>query len=200
MKKTLFAVLLVCMLAACAPAVTSIPTAAFTLAQPTSSPMLEFTLIPATSTPTQITIPIITPDLTQLEKWKEYEDALGMVILKDIESVLCEWEILGQSDKEVYVWAVCMGTFLIGNINPNFPTSSIPAVIHLEENGAVQSVKIPGGGTDYASDIHKMFPFNVQERIFGRLINFQKLTEHLRWRQEHPEEPPLIILSATPMP
>jgi len=141
-----------------------------------------------------------------MERWKEYEDALATALFppkyipQSPSEFLCEWEILGRADQEVYVWAVCMSIFSAG-VNTGLPYGgSIPAVIHIGIDGTVQSVEIPGGGTDYASDIRRMFPLDAQERIFGHLINFQELTDHLSWRRENPEELPLIVLSATPIP
>jgi hypothetical protein len=61
-------------------------------------------------------------------------------------------------------------------------------------------VEVPGGGSNYASDIRQMFPPEAQEKYFDGLIQFQELTDHLSWRREHPEEPPLIVLEVTPMP
>lgn len=157
------------------------------------------TFIPVTITPsplpTQPTIPIITPDPIQVERWKEYQTALAKSFLSYLppEEVICEWEILGQSDQVIYVWAICMGTIGIG-------TLADPAVIHIGIDGSVQSVEIPGGGMRYAADIREMFAPDAQEKYFGRLIHFQELTDHLQWRREHLEEPPLIVLSATPMP
>jgi len=179
------------------PLPTKIPVS--TVVSPTPVPTL--TLIPVTFTPSplpaQPVIPIITPDPIQLERWKEYEDALRRIILKDVESVLCEWEILGRSDREVYVWAVCMSIFSV--VNTGLPYhAEMPAVIHIGADGAIQGVEIPG--IHYAADIRRMFPPDAQERYFEGLIHFQELTDHLRWRREHPEEPPLIVLSATPTP
>jgi len=181
------------------PTETSIPTV---VSLPTS------TLIPVTITPsplpTQPTIPIITPDPIQVERWKEYEDALAIALFppkyipQSPSEFLCEWEILGRSDQEVYVWAVCMSIFSAG-VNSGLPYhAEIPAVIHIGADGVVQNVEIPGGGSSYASDIRRMFPPEAQEKYFEGLIHFQELRDHLRWRREHPEEPPLIVLSATP--
>jgi hypothetical protein len=78
--------------------------------------------------------------------------------------------------------------------------AEMPSVIYVGTDGTVQSVEVPRGGTHYASDIREMFPTAAQERYFGKLIPFQELTDHLRWRREHPEELPLIVLSATPTP
>ena len=144
--------------------------------------------------PTQLIVPMIIPNSIQLERWKEYQIALAKLLLSSLppEEVLCEWEILGQSEQDVYVWATCRGIG-IGGLED-------PAVIHLGIDGAVQSVEIPGPGTHYAADIRKMFPTNIQDMIFGHTINYQQLSAHLKWRLDHPKEPPLIVLSATPIP
>jgi hypothetical protein len=141
----------------------------------------------------------------QVERWREYETALAQKLFPSSfipGEFLCEWELLGRSEQEVYVWAVCMSIFSVGDIGPY--GGSNPAVINVDASGVIQSIEVPGGGTSYASDIHQMFPLIVQERYFNSLIPFQELTDHLRWRREHPEEPPLIILgvtlTATPIP
>jgi hypothetical protein len=179
------------------PTETPVPTAVSPTYVPTST--LKPVTITASQLPTQPIISMITPDPIQVERWKEYEAALGGIILKDVESVLCEWEILGQSDQEIYVWAVCMSIFSVESTGLPYH-AEMPAVSHIGADGAVQSVEVPGGGTSYASDIRRMFPPDAQERYFEGLINFQGLTDHLRWRREHPEELPLIVLSATPTP
>lgn len=201
-----FLVILLVFLVACSNEATALPveTPIQTVVSPT--PVPTSTLIPVTITPsplpTQPTIPIITPDPIQIERWKEYEDALAKVLFPSSfipSEFLCEWEILGRSDKKVYVWTVCMSIFPVGSAGLPYH-GSIPAVIHIEADGSLQSVEIPRGGTNYASDIRRMFPPYAQERYFEGLIHFQELTDHLNWRREHPEEPPLIVLNANPTP
>lgn len=174
---------------------TSIPTVVSPAPTPTST-LISITIVPSLL-PTQPIILTIAPDGLQVERWKEYEAALARTILKDVESVLCEWEILGRSDQEIYVWAECISIFPDGN-SGLFYHATMPAVIHIGADGAVQSVEIPG--IHYADDIRRMFPPDAQEKYFEGLIHFQELTDHLRWRQEHSEVPPLIVLSTTPMP
>ena len=210
--KLLLMVILLVILSACGqqtvvlPTETPIPTVVSPTPVPTS------TLIPVTVTPsplpTQPIIPLITPDAIQVERWREYEDALARTILSFLprEEVICEWEILGRSDQEVYVWALCTSIISLGTSpisgTETFSSSSIPAVIHLREDGSVQSVEIPGAGSDYARDISRMFPLDVQEKFenyhFGRAG--REIGEHLVWRRTHPEEPPLIVLLANPVP
>lgn len=184
---------------------TPFPTATFTPLPPafTSTATIEY--FAPTPIPTLPPLPIFTPDAMHVERWQEDEDALANALLsfppgETLEEALCEWEILGRSDQEVFVWAVCTGTSLVGDTNPRFPTSSIPAVIHHSEDGSVQLVEIPGAGTDHARDIRRMFPLDVQERIFKDFTDVRKFIEHLDIRQEHPEVPPLVVLSATPEP
>ncbi len=186
--------------AAALPADTSVPV----VVSPT--PLPTFTLLPATVIPsplqTQPINPAITADSIQIERWQEYEDALAKALflssLNDYE-FLCEWEILGQSDQEIYVWTVCMSISSVGSAGLPFH-STMPVVIHTQADGSVESVEIPRGGTHYAADIRQMFPADAAEKYFDGLIHFQELTDHLNWRREHPEEPPLIVLSTTPTP
>ena len=106
---------------------------------------------------------------------------------------------LGRSDsgREIYVWTLCAG------VGPSGISSaaSVPALIHIERNGAIHSVEIPGDGTLYAQDIVRMFPAEVRDKFdlynSGRTGEFE---EHLEWRRTHPGAPPLIILNTTPTP
>jgi hypothetical protein len=196
------------LLASCAPALMPVPTETPapstptytpTPQGPTFTPTPEFTNILATVMPTQPPIPILTPDAIQIEKWKEYQTALAKVLLTGYNSALgndpdlykyalCEWELLGRSDQEVYVWAVCDGV-------------SVPALIHLGTGGDIENVEVPGINSSWGSDIRRMFPVHVREKFnyyeFGRA---REMSTHLEWRRTHPEEPPLIVLSATPAP
>ena len=111
-----------------------------------------FALIPAIVTPsplpTQLTIPIITPDHIQVEKWKEYQTELARVILPAnpeigndpviYKTALCEWDILGQSGQKVIHIFWCVGVTAKGNRDIRKP-----AIIYLEPDGSIQKVKIP---------------------------------------------------------
>jgi hypothetical protein len=182
---------------------THVPTITFTRV-PTSifTPIPAIASLEPTPGPTQPTIAVITPDPAQLERWQEYEYALGKELLERELSrgkVVCEWEILGQHEQEVYVWVYCSSTTPLGETDI-FPFSQTPAVIHLNEDSSIQSVERPGAGTYYARDIREMFPPDAQERYFDRLFDLLRLSERLRWRRKHPEEPPLIVISSTPLP
>ena len=175
------------------PAETLIPTVVSLTLVPTSTiPLVTVTPSPL---PTQPTFPVIMPDAIQVEKWKEYENALATTFFKSYlkpEQVVCEWVILGQAEQEVYVWAHCASIYSAGPSQ-----ASIPAVIHLGTDGSVQSAEIPGSGTAYGRDIRRMFPPDVQEKIFSHVVlPSQEQMDHLRWRRGHPEEPPWTSLAS----
>jgi hypothetical protein len=164
-----------------------IPTVVLPTLVPTST-LIPVTIAP-TITPTRPGETLITPDGPQVERWKEYQTALAKNVPSDLppEEVLCEWEILGRSGNDVYVWAVCEGKLTI---------VSLPVVIHLETDGAVQSVERP---INWSRDIPRLFPPDVIEKF----AHYQggrsgEMREHIEWRRTHPGEPPLIVLSATP--
>jgi hypothetical protein len=126
-----------------------------------------------------------------VERWKDYENALARSLLSFLssEEVLCEWEVLGEYAQEVYVWAVCSG---------GESSRSVPAVIHLETDGNIQSVERP---KNWSADIPRLFPADIQAKFeIYQLGKAKEMSEHIGWRRTHPEEPPLIVLSTTPMP
>jgi hypothetical protein len=203
MKKTLFITVLTTVLVACAPATTPVPTETpiptFTPVPPTSTPTLDFALVPATIMPTQTPIPFITPDAIQVERWKEYQAELAKLVLANHSSqkfpfyktALCEWDILGRSNQEVYVWAEC-----------TFPGTSGrgPAVIYLEVNGSIRDVKYAFPGPSRDVTISRLFPEDIQAKIYAYFSSAwsKELGRHLTYRLTHPEEPPLIVLSVIP--
>lgn len=194
MKLRMIIALLATILASCAltpreafaPMATSTPS----LLTPTATLEVMFTSTPSPM-PAQPTIAVLTPDSAQLERWKEYQSALAKSFsFSQSELTLCEWDILGQTNQKVYVWAVCEGQ--------GGSSVSAPAVIHLGTNGAIQYVENP---RHWSSDLPKMFPTDIQQKFdyyhFGRA---KELLAHIAWRRMHPDEPPLIVLSATPAP
>lgn len=204
MKRGIIIVLLATVLASCAPAPTEIfiPIAASTPVLPTLAATLEVvpTVTPSPM-PAQPTIVAITPDTIQVERWKDYQTALAKKLMSFLppEKVLCEWEILGRSTQTLYIWAVCQGPLPGAHID--FASISIPAVIYLEEDGCIQSIEFPSAQTYDTGGISKMFPPDVREKFsYYNFGGAKKLLEHIVWRREHPEEPPLIVLLSTPMP
>jgi hypothetical protein len=214
-KRTLnqfFPIALLVFLVACGkqaialPPETSTPTAASPTLIPTST-LTAVTMIPS-PLPTEPIIPVITPDPIQVERWKEYQTELAKFVLSDsgaefplYKDALCEWDILGRSGQELYVWAVCARPGSLGEK---------PAVIYLETDGSIRDVKVVFHGSSWGSTIRELFPADVQEKIYlysssspfsGRPLDMRV---HLEYRLKHPEEAPLIVLSAmsidTPTP
>jgi hypothetical protein len=144
------------------------------------------------------TYTVITPEPAELERWQEYEEALGNAIYKRVprEDIICEWLIVGRVEREVYVWAACSG---IRPYDSKLTTCSRYTVVYLGEGGEVQSAvtgeNIPGSP---AESRRKLFPPDILER-FENLPPVDRLLEHLESRRENPE-PPLIVLDATPTP
>ncbi|MEW6400403.1 MAG: hypothetical protein AB1649_01315 [Chloroflexota bacterium] len=202
MKARIIVVFLVITLAACAPAQT-IPTdvqnTAVAMVQ-TETARTRAALATATSTativyptpslfPTQPPI-FLTPDTIQVERWKDYQTALAKVIFPNDspEWFSCEWAILGRSGQEVYMWAMC---------GAGLRSGSVPVVVHLNTDGSIQDVEKPKNWS--IETIHEMFPEDVRNKFYYmEEVEAQKMSEHLDWRWTHPEEPPLIILGATP--
>ncbi|MBK6645083.1 MAG: hypothetical protein IPG44_04915 [Anaerolineales bacterium] len=165
-------------------------------------PTETYTSLPATVSPSLTFQVAITANPEQLAKWQEYERALAsrLLFLHPLEEILCEWEILGQSGLEVYVWAVCLGLPPKGRSELYAPIASVPAVIHLGLDGSVQSVELPrDGGRDYGEGIRDIFPVDVRERISKRSIGIVAMADHAKLRRKNPG-PPLIVLLATPQP
>src|SRR5512143_4270806 len=69
----------------------------------------------------------IPPTAVGAPHWSEVESALAHQFLPEGIQGLCEWEILGQTGQDVFVWALCEGTsFSSGPMG-----MSATAVIHL---------------------------------------------------------------------
>lgn len=162
---------------------------------PTATP--EATLLPTLPPP-----PIFTPDAVQVERWQEYQRELIKALLIQYPSTLhdlalCEWDILGHSEQKLYVWALC-GL-------PGGGGADIPAIIHINIDGSVQNVEVPRRSSKWEADINKMFPTEVQEKFdtytgnsnfYGRI---REMIDHIKYREQHPETPPLVIQSSTPV-
>lgn len=161
------------------------------------------TLVPATPTnvlPVQSLYISFTASPEQIIKWREYEYALAsrLLFLHPPEDIICEWEILGQVDEEIYVWAYCLGLPPSGMSENYAPAASIPAVIHINLGGSIQSVELPRDQWDsYAEGIQNIFPNDLHEKIFKQEINITELISHAKLRRANPS-PPLIIQLSTP--
>ena len=151
---------------------------------PDEPPWIVLSSLPTKPTPT--VLPMLTPDAVQVKEWPAYETALATQFsYLPPGQVICEWEVVGRRENEIYVWAVC------GAIMDNRVGLEGLAVLYT------------GGSAPTAlrSDDPAMYPTSVLERYFNGLIHFQELVDHLRARQGHVlAEPPLIILNAKRIP
>lgn len=135
------------------------------------------------------------PTATSEPRWRSYEKALAKAVVAE-EDGLCEWEILGTSANEVYVWADCKVR------GPIETAGSGPAVIYLGESNEIEKVSLPRDGISfYSKDIRDLFPVDVQEKIFnpGYNVNAEKAMKHIDERLKS-NGPPLISISGTPLP
>jgi hypothetical protein len=137
----------------------------------------------------------ITPTAVSAPNWTEYDLALALEFLPQGVTGVCEWEILGQTAHDVFVWAVCQGS----SSGSGSTGMSAPAVIHLAADGKVQSVVVPRDGTLYSQDVTALFPIELHERIFNHALS-PEMEQHLQTRLAQPETPPLVVLTATPAP
>jgi hypothetical protein len=146
--------------------------------------------------PTRLAVaatPAVSPTVKDNPGWVIYERALSKgVINKD--DGLCEWEILGISGSEVYVWVLCIDRDWPGT------AGSGPAVIRLAEDGEIKGVDIPQSGNYYPNDIRAMFPFEVQNKIFQRdFVDCCTSEDHIKTRMIT-DGPPMIVIMGTPLP
>ena len=139
-----------------------------------------------------------------MEQWQAYEDALAAKLISHVppEHAFCEWEILGEAETEIYVWAVCQGYFIAGEVEKVelLAGADTPATIHINENGSIEQVEIPKDGNLYTQSIRDMFPDDIEERIISKQIDYHRLADHLKWRLENSEGHPLIVLDAITVP
>jgi hypothetical protein len=159
---------------------------------------LSPTSTPATPTATRIYI-AVTSSPERSARWQEYERALAarLLFLHAPEDILCEWEILGESSNEIYLWAICLGLPPEGRSEEYAPIASIPVVIHLGLDGSLVSVELPrDAGRSYGEGIREIFPKDVQQIISERSINIAALAEHAKLRRTNPG-PPFIVLIST---
>ena len=161
--QTLFYILLLLILCGCQPI------------QPSDSPTL-----------------IADPTQTSTPRWMEYERALSKAVV-NTDDALCEWEILGTSGDEVYVWTLCKVKEPIGT------AGSGPVVIQLGEGGKIEKVSLPRDGNFYPKDIQVLFPQDIQNKISHLAFNSEDAENHIDERLVS-KGPPLIAIEGTSLP
>ena len=194
MKNKIFVLFtLLMVLTACAPERAFVPTN-------TVSPLSE-TLVPivaATVTFTSIPSPVLSADIP---RWVLYERALSYIFLgppgKTLPDMskdhgLCEWEILGQKENEIYVWALCWVNNAIGT------STNAPAVIRLGKDGTILEVEMPNEGF---GNLNELFPEDVLAKILNYNFSFSAAeAERIQKRGKDPSIVPLIVDQGTVLP
>lgn len=175
-------------LSACTPQIQSEPT-------PTGPPPQHPEPTP-TPMPTQTQIPTGGPP----PRWRQYEEALANAILEIAyppnDEGLCEWDLLGQQEQEIYLWAVCQ----VASTDRG-TAGSVPVVVLLAPDGSIEKVILPRAGVDYPEDIKALFPADVQERIFNRTYFDPKAAmEHIALRRKDRTIPPMIVEAGVTLP
>jgi len=144
----------------------------------------------------------VTPIPTQLagilKNWRGYEIALAQSMIPSFptDQVICEWEVLGESVNELYVWAACMTTVPYPQTDDAYPSINTAAVIHLSDDGEALAIERPSGGMNYANEIREMFPVEAQEKFFSNSIEYKRLKDHLLFRKDNSFTPPLYAIDA----
>jgi len=122
--------------------------------------------------------------------WHDYETALVRAIVPaTLANGVCDWRVLGHTEREVYVWAFCAAN----QPGADVTAASVPAVLALADDGHTVTARIPRDGTYYPEDVRALFPAGMQEQIFRHLpeATLSRLEQHARRRLTLPTLPPL---------
>ncbi|MBS3751671.1 MAG: hypothetical protein KGY39_09235 [Anaerolineales bacterium] len=189
-KGGLLAVLL--FMAACGPESTS-PTATLSMVPVTQSR----TPAPTAAAQSKPLSPTVEPTAPDGPPWKRVQCALASAFLSppgQKSRGICEWQNLGKSDAELYLWAMCQAAG-----EPEGPAVSAPAVIRLDQSGRIVGVDIPRDGELYGPDVRELFPSAIQEVIFNHNVDTDAMWAHIQKRHKTPQ-PPLVVQGKTPSP
>jgi hypothetical protein len=105
----------------------------------------------------------------------DLEPALASGLLDD-SAALCEWEVWGQTEQALYLWAVCESA--------SGTAVSTPTVVYLDAQGHVAAVAAPGDGTEYVQDVRRLFPPDLQERILAHEYDAGAAMERMAEREK----------------
>ncbi len=172
---------------AAAAAVSPVP---FGSPAPTAEPQAMATAGAATVVNVTAAGDLLPPANGLAHTWRDYETALVRAILPaTLANGVCDWRVLGHTEREVYVWALCAAN----QPETDIAAASLPAVLALADDGHTVTARIPRDGTYYPEDVRALFPADVQEQIFGRLPEamLSRLEQHARRRLTLPTLPPL---------
>ena len=144
---------------------------------PTSRPVLP--------TPSQTVLAGLTATPTLM--LPDDEQALAKAAFPSGDRVLCNWQILGKNEQELYAWVFCQ------MVAPPHGTTSAPVVIKLNANGHYGQVILY---EDEASTL-ELFPAVVRKRVLDQDFDFNSLNKRMNERLATPSLPPLIITAVS---
>jgi len=123
-------------------------------------------------------------------RWVAYERALSQVFLDSVHG-WCEWEIWGQKENEVYVWALCQANNSVGT------AISAPALIRLEKDGTIAEVEMPEEGF---GNLSELFPEDVLAKIERHEFPADTAWDRIQKRKNDSSLLPLIVEQGIPLP
>lgn len=135
----------------------------------------------ALSTPTLTAIPLATATPTPMPP--NDEQMLAKATFPSGGPVLCNWQILGKNEQELYAWVFCQ------MIAPPHGTTSAPVLIKLNANGHYGQVIL----YEDAVSTLELFPAAVRKLAIDQDFDFNLLNTRMNERLANPSLPPLII-------
>jgi hypothetical protein len=142
---------------------------------------------PSTPTPNPADTPQPAP--TSISARDELERALVSRVHWETNAI-CEWEVLGQTPQDLYVWVVCQSI-------ANDSAVSVPAAVHLGTDGRVARVDVPRDGSLYAQDVRALFPQDLHQRIFAHDVDANAMWARVAARRAGL---PPVTVTPTPQP
>lgn len=158
---------------------------------------VDIRLTPQPATPTPLAGAVPSP------RWMIYQQALAVALIGPDtvpshrpEEGLCEWEIYGQAQDKVYLWALCQDAG-----SSQGTAASAPAIITLDGNGNIQKVESPRAAL---GNFISLFPPelrpHVQQGTPGFTFDPQAALAHIDRRRANLDIPPLIVLAGQSLP
>jgi len=179
------------------PAPTAEPPVPFGSPAPTAEPQAMATAGAPTVVNVTAAGDLLPPANGLVHTWRDYETALVRAILpRTLANGVCDWRVLGHTEREVYVWAFCAAN----QPETDIAAASLPAVLALADDGHTVTARIPRDGTYYPEDVRALFPADVQEQIFRQLpeATLASLQQRARRRLTLPTLPPLGAAEIVP--
>jgi hypothetical protein len=159
-------------------------------------------ITPAPTLPQTSTSTFIAPTVTlQLPRWKYWERALGDILNGPSGNThpdlsqdhgYCEWDIYGQSGRDVYVYAFCE----LYQKGVEVTASDGPAIVRLAQDDSISEVIFP----EETAYIGTLVPAGIWTRITKRDFDVAAAEKNIELRIGNATIPPLIIQQGVQLP